>query len=384
MRIRTLVLGGIAALLLVALVATPILLAPGAPPAARPLPGPLAADEQAALIEALRPPKRERPLIAIATFNAGTEVSDFLSAYGVLSRSGVADVTVLAEKAERVRLYPGLSVDPQATFAQFDALHPEGADYVVVPAMDPGTDRVVAEWLVAQRSKGATIVGICNGARMLATAGLLDGRRATSHWSTVAELRRKHPTMQWVPDRRYVVDNGVATSTGVTANIPITLALVEAIAGRDAAERTATGLGVDHWDARHDSAAFELTTEHKKTFIRNALTFWRRDTVGVPLADGVDEVGLGLLVDAWLRTNLATLTSTSAGGQPVTTAHGLVIYPDAAAETARLDLTLAPPPADRPAGLLETTLPAIVARYDRPTAGIVALTMEYPWTANAL
>ena len=327
MQTRAIVLGGIAALVLVAAVAATLILAPGAPATPRPLPGPVAADEQAALIEGLRPHRRERPVIAIATLNSGTEVSDFLSAYGVLSRADVADVAVLAEKPERVRLYPGFAVDPQSTFAAFDARYPEGADYVVVPAMDPGTDPFIAAWLRVQRDKGATIVGICNGARMLATAGLLDGRRATSHWSTVAELRDRHPSMEWVPDRRYVVDDGVATSTGITANIPIMLALVEAIGGPDAAARTAADLGVDGWDARHDSAAFELTPEHKKTFIRNTVSFWRRNTVGVPLTDGVDEVSLGLVVDAWNRTNLATIVTLSEGGRPVTSEHGLTIYP---------------------------------------------------------
>lgn len=383
MRKRTLVIGGIAALLLVAAVATPIILAPGAAAAARPLPGPLATDEQAALIEGLEPYGRERPVIAIATLNAGTEVSDFLSAYGVLSRADVADVTVVAEKAERVKLYPGFAVDPQSTLAAFDARYPDGADYVVVPAMDPGTDAVMAAWLKAQRAKGATIVGICNGARMLGTAGLLDGRHATSHWSIVAELRGKYPTMQWVPDRRYVVDDGVATSTGITANIPIMLALVEAIGGRDAATRTAANLGVDHWDARHDSAAFDLSTEHKKTFLRNALSFWRHETVGIPLSNGVDEVALGLTVDAWNRTNLASVTTTSADGGPVTSENGLTLYPDRPAGEARLDLTLAPVPTDAPAQALETQLPAIVEHYDHPTASLVALVMEYPWVAEA-
>lgn len=383
MRTRNLVIGSIAALVLIAAVATPLVLAPGAPAAARPFPAPVAADEQATLIEGLRPSRRERPVIAIATLNSGTEVSDFLSAYGVLSRADVADLTVVAEKPERVKLYPGFSVDPQSTMAEFDARYPEGADYVVVPAMDPGTDSFIAAWLKAQHEKGAIIVGICNGARMLGTAGLLNGRRATSHWSTVAELRGKYPSMQWVPDRRYTVDDGVATSTGITANIPIMLALVEAIGGHDAAARTAADLGVDHWDARHDSAAFELTTEHKKTFIRNALTFWRRDTVGIPLVTGVDEVALGLIVDAWNRTNLATVTTVSAGGQPVTSENGLILYPDQPAETANVTFTLAAPPTEAPAQALETELPNIVARYDRPTAGIVALVMEYPWAANA-
>ena len=386
MRTRNIVIGSIAAVLLVAVIATPILLTPAAPAAAQALPPPVAADEQAAIIEAMRPPKRQRPVIAIATQNSATVVSDFLSADGVLSRSGVADVVVVAEKAERVRLYPGgnLSVDPQSTMMDFDARYPEGADYVVVPAMDPGNDPYIASWIVAQHERGAKIISICNGSRMIGTTGLLNGRRATGHWSVRTELQQKYPTMQWVNDRRYVIDNGVATSTGITANIPITLALVEAIGGRDAAARVAGELGVDHWDARHDSGAFELTTEHKKTFIRNALTFWRRDTVGVPLADGVDEVALGFQLDAYSRTNLASVTTVSAGGGAVRTLNGLAIYPDQPRETARVDEMLAPPAVEAPAATLDQHLLHIVERYDRPTAGFVALTMEYPWSGNTL
>lgn len=382
MRKRT-ILAGIVALLLAALIATPILLAPGTPAEALPPADPIATDEQAATIAAMRPTRAtDRPVIAIIAWNQATELSDFFSAYGVLKRADVAEVTVVAERAEPVQLYPGPKINPEATIADFDAQHPEGADYVVVPAMDPGTDRVIADWLVAQHHKGARIISICNGSRMIGFAGLLDGRRATGHWSAVAELRQKYPTMTFVPDRRYVVDDGVATSTGITANIPIMLALVEAIGGRAAAERTATELGVASWDARHRSAGFELTLEHKKTFIRNALTFWRRETVGIPLEQGVDEVALGLLVDAYARTNLASVATLGAGGAPVRSRHGLLILPDQPSESARVDHMLPPPPTEAPAQTLENELPVVAARYDLPTAKIVALVMEYPWAGG--
>lgn len=379
MRKRTIFLG-LGALLLLVLIAVPFVLAPsGSATAALPTAA-IEASEQAAIIEAMRPPKRpERPVIAIATRNQGTEVSDFLSAYGVLKRADVADVTVVAERAEPVKLYPVLNMEPESTIAAFDQLHPDGADYVVVPAMDPGTDPFLASWIAAQHEKGAKIISICNGSRMIGTAGLLDGRRATGHWSAIPELRQKYPTMQWVADRRYVVDDGVATSTGITANIPIMVALVEAIGGRPAAERVAAELGVTNWDARHRSADFELTLEHKKTFIRNALTFWRRDTIGIPISDGFDEVALGFVVDAWSRTALAMVVTVGATGEAVHSKHGLLMRPDRPADTANVDEMLPPPPSEAPAALLEAELPRIAARYDRPTAGIVALTMEYPW-----
>lgn len=378
MRKRTILLGlGIAIGLV--LVATPFLLAPRQAATKALAPAAVDGSEQAQTIEAMRPPKRKRPVIAIATFNQATEVTDFLVAYGVLRRADVADVTVVAERAEPVRLYPSLSIEPASTMQAFDQRYPDGADYVVIPAMDPGTDPFVAGWIATQYRKGAKIVSICNGARMAATAGLLDGRRATAHWSAIAELTKKHPTMQWAKDRRYVADNGVTTSTGITASIPVMIALVEAIAGRDTAERVAHNIGVTNWDARHRSAAFELTNEHRKTFVRNNLTLWRHETVGVPVADNMDEIALGLTVDAYSRTELANVITLGSNGEAIRSRHGLMIRPDRATGSVTVDDMLLPPSPDAPAKTIDRELARIASRYDRPTAEIVALVMEYPW-----
>ncbi len=366
MRKRTLLLGLGTAIGLV-LIATPFVLAPrqvatkALPPAA------VDSSEQAQTIDAMRPPKRKRPVIAIATFNQPKDPHHRVFAY------------VVAERAEPVQLYPSLSIEPGSTMNAFDQRYPDGADYVVVPAMDPGTDPFVASWIAAQYRKGTKIISICNGSRMTATAGLLDGRRATAHWSAIPELTKKHPTMQWAQDRRYVADNGVTTSTGITASIPVMLALVEAIAGRGAAASVAGDVGVETWDARHRSATFELTNEHRKTFIRNSLTLWRHETVGVPVAENVDEIALGLTVDAYSRTELANVITLGRNGEAVRSRHGLMIRPDRATGSVTVDDMLPPPSPDAPAKTIERDLARIESRYDRPTAEIVALVMEYPW-----
>ena len=142
------------------------------------------------------------------------------------------------------------------------------------------------------------------------------------------------------------------------------IALVEAIGGRDVAERVASELGVESWDARHRSASFELTGEHKKTFVRNVLSFWRHETVGIPLVEGVDEVALGFMSDAYGRTQLAKVVTVAPNGAAVRSKHGLMIWPDQAAETAKVDVMLPAPPIDAPATTLEQELPKIAARYD--------------------
>ena len=81
-----------------------------------------------------------------------------------------------------MKLYPALEVEPQATIAEFDARHPDGADYVIVPAMSRDDDPAALAWLRSQATKGAMIVGICAGAKVVGEAGLLDGKRATTHW----------------------------------------------------------------------------------------------------------------------------------------------------------------------------------------------------------
>ncbi|RUU51436.1 transcriptional regulator, partial [Mesorhizobium sp. M2C.T.Ca.TU.009.01.2.1] len=234
------------------------------------------AKEAEATLAALKP-KRQRPLIAIIGVNDGTETTDYLMPYGILRRADVADVVALATRPGPVQLHPALRVEPDTTIAAFDAEHPEGADYVIVPAMMRDDDPDVLRWIRAQSAKGAMVIGVCVGATVVGASGLLDGKRATTHWYSLNELRQKHPTIRYVADRRYVVDRNVATTTGITASMPMMLTLIEAIAGRDKAEAVARDLGLDHWDARHDSGAFRFTRPFALTAIGNTLAFFNHE-----------------------------------------------------------------------------------------------------------
>ncbi len=341
-------------------------------------PPPVPQEEIAATLAALKPPKRQRPLVAIIGINDATEVTDYLLPYGVLKRANVADVVMLATGPGPVNLYPALSIEPDMTVAEFDARHPEGADHVVVPAMEPRNDPAALDWIRSQAHKGATVIGVCAGATVVAAAGLLDGKRATTHWYYLDQLRAESPTAQYVADRRMVSDGSVTTTTGITASMPTMLTLIEAIAGRTRAEAVARDLGLERWDARHASGAFRLTRPFAMAVLANRLAFWNRQELGVRLEPGLDEVSLALVADAWSRTYRSTATTYAASPDAVASRNGLRVIPDRSGADWPADRRLSTFPDRKPAEALDQALDAITARYGARTSNMVAMQLEYP------
>jgi len=334
-------------------------------------------EETDATLVALKPPKRQRPLIAIIGANAGTETTDYLMPYGILARADVADVTALATESGPVTLYPVFTVEPQATVADFDAQHPDGADYVIVPAMRRSDDPAVLQWIKTQHAKGATVIGVCAGALVVANAGLLDGHRATTHWYYVDDLLEQHPSIQYVRDRRLVVDRRVATTTGISASMPLSLTLIEAIAGRAKAEAMAQELGVRRWGIRHNSAVYEFTRPFALTALNNKLAFWNHEQLGLELKSGMDEVTLALVADAWSRTFRSRAVTFARKADAIQTRGGLRIFPEKVA-TDWAAPRLLPPIGDRPpADALDEALQQITVRYGIDTSRFVAMQLEY-------
>ena len=127
---------------------------------------------------------------------------------------------------------------PQVTSAQglvlSNLLHPPPArrgDLVLVPGVSSDTldhlEHVPAGWLREAHAAGARIASVCSGAFALARAGLLDGRRCTTHWKVTERLRTEYPRAIVIENRLFVDDGGVITSAGITSGIDMALALVE-------------------------------------------------------------------------------------------------------------------------------------------------------------
>ena len=349
---------------------------PAAPSAAAP--PEITQDEHDAVIAGLKPPKRKRALIAIIGINDATETTDYLMPYGILRRADVADVIMLATRPGPVTLFPALKVEPQATIAEFDARHPDGADYVIVPAMSRDDDPEALQWIRNQSGKGAIIIGVCVGAKVVGDAGLLHGKRATTHWYSIKELRGKHPTMRYVRDRRLVVDQRVATTTGISASMPMSLTLIEAIAGRDKARAVGREIGLAEWDARHQSDAFTFTRPFALTAIGNTAAFWSHERLGIELKPDMDEVSLALVADAWSRTYRSQAVTFARTAGALQSRNGIRILPDEVTASWPGPRRLPEIGNASPAEALDNTLRAITARYGTRTTDFVAMQLEYP------
>jgi transcriptional regulator GlxA family with amidase domain len=105
-------------------------------------------------------------------------------------------------------------------------------------------DRVLLARIRRWSARARRTCSVCSGAFLLAAAGLLDGRRATTHWGYCRALQQRYPAIEVEPDPIFVQDGAIWTSAGVTAGIDLALALVEADLGHDAAMRVARRLVV--------------------------------------------------------------------------------------------------------------------------------------------
>ncbi len=116
-----------------------------------------------------------------------------------------------------------------------------GADTVVVSGFAPldPPDEPLLDALRAAAERGTRVVSVCTGAFALAAAGLLDGKRATTHWRDAAELAERHPLVDVDPDVLYVDEGAVMTSAGIAAGIDLCRHLVRIDHGAEHASRVA-------------------------------------------------------------------------------------------------------------------------------------------------
>jgi len=160
--------------------------------------------------------------------------------------------------------------------------------------------------------------------------------------------------------------------------MPMSLTLIEAIAGRDKARAVGRDIGLADWDARHQSDAFTFTRPFALTAIGNTAAFWAHERLGIELKEGADEVSLALVADAWSQTYRSQALTFARTAGALRSRNGIRILPDEVATDWPAARRL-PEIGDRkPAEALDSALGGIAARYGTRTTDFVAMQLEYP------
>ena len=169
---------------------------------------------------------------------------DLVGPHEVLATAGEYVIEVAAPGAGAVTTTRGPTIVADRALASvrgpIDTLIVVGGKGSRAAAHDPE----LVQWVRRAARHSRRVASVCTGAFVLAAAGVLDGRRATTHWASCQALADSYPSIEVDPDPIFVRDGDVWTSAGVTAGMDLALALVEDDLGRDAALRVARRLVV--------------------------------------------------------------------------------------------------------------------------------------------
>jgi putative intracellular protease/amidase len=357
---------------------------------------------------------RDKPTAVIVMGTEGANAADVLAPYEVLADTGAFNLYTVAARRQPVPLTGGLDVVPDLTFGQLDDRLRATPEVIMVPQLreagGPGATPVV-EWLRRQRAQGnPLVVSVCVGAGVLAEAGLLDGRPATSHWLGLIGLRRNYPEVRWQEGVRYVDDGDVITTAGVLSGVDGALRVVERMLGPGAAARAARAV---QWPAYSPGEAAPIERLRPApadvVALLSAGYRWDRPSTGVLLTDGVGETELASAFRPYTELSyLARPVTVTVDGRPVRSRHGLTFVPRADVATAapRLDRLVVPGAAaarraaagglslperlapvylhEGPGFAFDPVLADIARTRDVATARWVAKTLQYPTTSARL
>jgi transcriptional regulator GlxA family with amidase domain len=154
----------------------------------------------------------------------------------------------------------------------------------------------VVPWLRRWHKRGAAIASVCSGVGLVAASGLLDGKRATTHWALAERFRQKYPKVKWMPEMMVTEDRGFYCGGGVNASLDLSLYLVERFCGHDVAMQSAKAMLIETpraWQAGF--AIVPLKTEHSDDSISVAQE-WLHENFrhNFPLEAPARRVGMSL------------------------------------------------------------------------------------------
>jgi len=176
-------------------------------------------------------------------------------------------VTTASADGRAVRCDGDIRIQPSAALADI-----RRTDLIFIPSSGISLDDVVERnaavvpWLRRWHKRGVAIASVCSGVGLVAATGLLDGKRATTHWGLAERFREKYPRVKWMPELMVTEDHGFYCGGGVNAALDLSLYLVERFCGHEIAMQSAKALLIETsraWQAGF--AIVPLKTDHSDT-----------------------------------------------------------------------------------------------------------------------
>lgn len=189
--------------------------------------------------------------VGILLFNE-VEVLDFAGPFEVFSITTLHEhqdkpfcVHVLSEKGDMIRARNGLTIKPTHSIASTPEL-----DILIIPGgygaeeIEIYNERLI-DWIREQSAKVKILASVCTGSFLLAKAGLLDGKKATTHWMDIDRLAREYPQIIIQRGQKYVDEGSIITSAGISAGLDMSFHIIKKIFGSETAKATAKRMEYD-------------------------------------------------------------------------------------------------------------------------------------------
>lgn len=206
-------------------------------------------------------------------------------------------VTTASADGRPVRCDGGIQIRPSCALKDVGK-----TDLIFVPTTGLSVDDVVERnapivpWLQRRSSRGVDIASVCSGVGLVAAAGLLDSKRATTHWGLAECFSKKYPKVNWMPELMITEDRGFFCGGGVNASLDLSIYLVERFCGHEIAMQTAKALLIETprgWQSGF--AVVPLKTDHTDDSIASAQEWMHKNFAKTfPLDEPARRVGMSM------------------------------------------------------------------------------------------
>jgi AraC family transcriptional regulator, transcriptional activator FtrA len=281
-----------------------------------------------------------KPTVAVVLGEQEHEITDTIGPYAMFAETGLYNVYMVAQTRASRAMAPrtgyaltgAIDLVPHMTFAELDALLHRRPDIVVVPQMngvDAPENVPLLDYIRQQAQNNALILSWCTGANVLAQAGLLDGRPASAHWGDIDRLERAYPAVQWQRGVRYVDAGNMVTTGGVTSGMDGTLYVLKKLHGAEVAERVARAM---HYQPTIELDATPTVEQYtiglgETVILLNGAFKWAKPDTAVWLYDGIGDMELSAVLDAYPVSLATRIYTVGATGGIVTSQYGLHLIP---------------------------------------------------------